>query len=457
MNAATVDAVLKERFDPRTMVGISIAVMHEGKIELAQGYGSASLARQAPVEPETRFAIGSVTKQFTCAIVLLLAEQRKLALHDTVAKYYPHLTRAEEITLLDLMNHVSGYRDYYPLDFVVRSMMQPIDPDDLIEMQCSASLDFDPGTRASYSNTNYILLSRIAEKVTGQPFGELLKSFIFAPLGMSRTTYEPQRRGKQYAQGYTDFVFSDPEPAIREGTGWIGGAGGMFSTPTDLAKWDLALMTGKVLQPDSYHIMTAPRKLTNGGISTYGCGLAIASEKGTTVLQHNGAVSGFVAMNRMVPATRSALISCVNRSNGYDMKVNELVFPELLPDNPARPDAAEAKAKTPHPPAAVQNIPDIPGDSAEEAGRKFFLALRKGSLKGVPLGEEFRYYLNRKRVAGAAARLQALGELTEVRAMPPMERGGMAVCRVEFTVGERKMGGLMYRSPEGKIEQLLLR
>ena len=107
------DNLYKEKYDPKTMVGLSVAVVREGKIVLAKGYGKANIKKGLPVTAETKFAIGSITKQFTCASILLLAEQEKLSPNDKVAKYYPKLTQANEITLLDLMNHVSGYSDYY--------------------------------------------------------------------------------------------------------------------------------------------------------------------------------------------------------------------------------------------------------------------------------------------------------------------------------------------------------
>src|SRR5581483_2620276 len=128
-----------------------------------------------PVDESTLFGLGSVTKQFTAAAALLLAERGKLSVNDRVAKYYPGLTRANAITLLDLMNHVSGYTDYYPLDFVDRRMLAPIAPDDLIRDYAGARLDFEPGTRWSYSNTGFVLLGRILERASGEPLGAFMR------------------------------------------------------------------------------------------------------------------------------------------------------------------------------------------------------------------------------------------------------------------------------------------
>lgn len=125
-----VDAWLAARMKEPGRVGLSVTVVKDGHVVLAKGYGQRSLADGRPVLPETLFAIGSVSKQFTCACILLLAEEGKLSMHDPVSKYFPNLTRGKDITLLDLMNHASGYPDYYPLDFVDRRMLRPIEADD---------------------------------------------------------------------------------------------------------------------------------------------------------------------------------------------------------------------------------------------------------------------------------------------------------------------------------------
>src|SRR6266542_4236543 len=127
------DAYLAAQVREKGRVGLSVAIVRNGQVVLAKGYGSRSLQEPLPVEPDTLFAIGSVTKQFTCACVLLLAQDGKLSVNDRVSKYFPKLTRATDITLLDLMNHTSGYPDYYPLDFVDRRMQKSIPADELIQ------------------------------------------------------------------------------------------------------------------------------------------------------------------------------------------------------------------------------------------------------------------------------------------------------------------------------------
>src|SRR6185436_11312120 len=225
--------------------------------------------------------------------VLLLAEEGKLSVHDKVAKYFPDLTRANDITLLDLMNHVSGYPDYYPLDFVDRRMQAEISPDELLRQYAGGKLDFEPGSRYSYSNTGFILLGRVIEKVSGTSYADFLTRRILRPLGLEHTVFEPSPTDRRLAAGYNTFVLSDPEPVAPEAKGWAGAAGALYSTPSDLAKWDLALLDRRLLSTNSYNLMTTPRRLSTGKHSDYACGLAVRLQAGRYVVTHSGAVSGF--------------------------------------------------------------------------------------------------------------------------------------------------------------------
>ncbi len=195
------------------IVGLSVGVMQDGKVIFAKAYGMASLATRTPVTVTTMFPVGSVTKQFTCTTALLLAQDGKLQMADRVAKYFPALTRANDITLLDLGQHVAGYRDYYPLDFVDREMRRDVTADAIMKEYATRPLDFDPGTRWSYSNTNFTVLGAVAERVSGKPLGALMAERIFGPLGMKHTSFDPPANGSPMATGYTDWALAGPVPA----------------------------------------------------------------------------------------------------------------------------------------------------------------------------------------------------------------------------------------------------
>src|SRR5204863_7159051 len=155
---------------------------------------------------------------FTCSALLMLQEQKKLSLRDPVAKYFPSLTRAKDITLLDLGGHLSGYRDYYPLDYVDREMAMDQPADTIITRYATRPLDFEPRSHYSYSNTGYLILGRVVEKVSGQPFGAFLAARIFTPLHLTGTAYEPSPNGADMARGYTSFALAPPIAAEPEAT-----------------------------------------------------------------------------------------------------------------------------------------------------------------------------------------------------------------------------------------------
>jgi CubicO group peptidase (beta-lactamase class C family) len=450
---------LAEQVASKDFVGLSLAVMKDGKIVYAGGAGTASIAGNVAVSPETRFAIGSITKQFTSTCILLLAEEGKLSVHDKVAKWFPHLTKAEEITVLDLMNHVSGYPDYYPLDFVDRPMQKPIAVSALIDRWGGGKLDFEPGTRYSYSNTGFVMLGQIVSKVSGEPYASFLEKRVLKPQGLTHTVFEPRDPAPpEFARGYVTFALSQPEPATPEGPGWVDAAGALYSTASDLAKWDLALMEGKVLKPESYKLMTSPRKLADGTLSNYGCGLAVGKRGEQPLLGHSGAVAGFYAQNNMFPQSKSAVVLLSN-FDSYDAvnRVYSAVVSSLVPvpDPPAQKASAEKPAEKP--PAPPQGVPSIAGPAAPEAARLLFLALQAGKVDRAQLGEEYSYFLTDEKIRGASARLQPYGEPTKVDTLSVNERGGMEVARTRLAFsGGKTLTGLMYRTPDGKVQQFFV-
>src|SRR5437667_9396784 len=252
ITSASFARVLRATIPDRGLVGVSVGVAQDGKIIFSHGYGVRSLSKRAPVALETMFAIGSVTKQFTCSALLLLAQEKKLSLGDRVSRYMPNLTKTGDITLRELGQHVSEYRDYYPLDFVDREMLEPRAADSIIAEYATRPLDFEPGSRWSYSNTNFLILGRVIEKVSGQSFGTFLQRRIFRPLSMTHTRYDPPVGDSTLASGYTSFALGAPMTATPEGAGWAGSAGAIWSTPADLLKWAVALREGRGLSADPH-------------------------------------------------------------------------------------------------------------------------------------------------------------------------------------------------------------
>jgi len=433
VDVAWLDSLARGYVAEKHLVGLSVGVAQDGKIVFAHGYGFASLADHSAVTPATKFAIGSVTKQFTCAAVLLLEESGRISMSDPVSKYFPQLTQARDVTLLDLGNHVSGYRDYYPLDFVDREMAQPTTADSVIAEYATRPLDFQPGTRWSYSNTNFLVLGRVVEKVSGVPFGTFLDQHIFTPLNMRATAYDPAPGGPGMATGYTSFALGAPQAVAPEGAGWDGMAGALWSTPSDLLTWDVALVDGKVLSPSSYRTLTTPRRLVDGRSTGYGCGDGVSDRGEALLLTHRGAVSGFTAQNTVIPATRSAVVLLTNADFGSLGDLNRAILAKLAPH---------------------VNVPAIRGAPALPMAAALLSQLQKGRVDRAALGDDFSAYLTPERLAGA--RTSLAGRIADVQVASTAERGGMEVADVRFKVGARAAAALMYRTPDGKIQEFLV-
>ncbi|MGE0360944.1 MAG: serine hydrolase domain-containing protein [Vicinamibacterales bacterium] len=436
LSPADLDTFVTAVVQAQRAIGVTVGVMRDGQVIFAKGYGLANTAARTAVTPETLFAVGSVTKQFTCAVALQLEQERKLSFADPVARYAPTLTRARDITVGDVGGMVSGYRDYYPLDFVDRPMAAPRASADIVKDFASRPLDFEPRSRYSYSNTGYLLLGQIAEQAGGERFAAALERRIFRPLGLAHTRYEPARGGPGMAEGYTPLGLGAAEPAVPEGAGWIGAAGGIWSTPTDLLAWDLALMDGKVLAPASWATMTTPRPLTDGRTSAYGCGQSIRDRGPVLVLQHGGAVSGFGARNALIPSSRSAVAVMANAdwAGGVLDAIESAVLAKLMP---------------------VADAPTVAGPPARDVALDLLAQIRKGEVNRTLLGAEYDAFLTPARLAVMSQSLREAGEVSDVQAGPIRERGGMEVSSLTLKVGTTGASTLMYRAPDGKVQEFL--
>lgn len=433
LDPAAIDAWLADELRARGAVGAAAAVVRDGATIFAKGYGTRAVGTRAPIGPDTPFSIGSVSKQLTCAAALLLADDGKLAMDDKVAKYYPQLTRAGDITLDDLGAHLAGYRDYYPLDYLDARMAAPIVPDDLLAKYAGMPLDFEPRSRGSYSNTGFMLLARIVERVSGLAFGTFLHQRIFAPLGMTHSSFGAPP--PDAASGHDAFLLGPVERTTPEATGWALGAFGVYASAADLVRWDLALSTGEILSDASRRTLTSPHRTADGRYRMYGCGLSMRIERGETVLSHSGAVEGFHASNTFVPRTRSAVVLLVNDAR-VDLSDLDRVLVALLLQHPA-------------------DIPTVPGPPPATVALDLVRQLQRGRLDRSALGDDFNGWLDDKRLATVATRLRVLGD-PSVTITERGERGAMEVTKFDLVFPARTLHATMFRSPLGKIHQFLI-
>jgi CubicO group peptidase (beta-lactamase class C family) len=312
-------------------------------------------------------------------------------------------------------------------------------PDDLIHKYAAEPLDFAPGARWSYSNTGYIVLGRVVEKVSGQPFGTFLTERILKPVGMEHASFAPADGTAGRATGYESFALGEPQPAPREPEAWMYAAGALYASATDIAKWDLALLDGKVLKGPAYKEMTTPRILADKRSAMYGCGLAISQPRGETVFAHGGEVNGFLAQNAFVPRTRSAVVLLTNSQFGDPGGIFKTILDLTVKDG-----ADEAKP------------PKVAGPSIRETGLEMLHALQRGTVDRAKLAPEFSHFLNDARLKEANLHLQPLGEPTNTEVEGPRERGGMEVSTLHFTFASMKLDAVLFRSRDGKVQEFLV-
>jgi CubicO group peptidase (beta-lactamase class C family) len=274
--------------------GVAVLVARDGKIVFQGGFGLADIEKKTPITPDTKFRIGSVTKQFTAAAMLRLAEQKKLSLNDTLDKYFPDYPKAEGVNLRQLLNHTSGFHSYTSKPEFPGRVKDPIEPGKLIEWFAGDPPDFEPGKGFSYNNSAYFLAGQVVAKASGKSLGDYLQETFFKPLEMNSTgIYVNLSPPEGAAVGYS-FTNDKYEPATPWDMSWAGGAGALYSTVGDLFRWNEALYAGKVVSVASLKDMTTPVELPKGvdGMN-YGLGLMRFEVKRLPAIGHGGGLPGW--------------------------------------------------------------------------------------------------------------------------------------------------------------------
>src|SRR5690242_2141910 len=262
---ARIDKLATDALAQSGVPSASIAVVKDGKIAYLNAYGLARLEPKTPATPAMRYSIGSISKQFTAAAMLLLQEQGKLSLDDKVAKFIPDLTRARDVTIRQLLSHTSGYQDYWPQDYVMPMMLKPITAQKILDGWARKPLDFEPGSKWQYSNTNYVIAGVIVEKASGMPLLQFLREKVFTPLGMkSVANIDQDKLGETDPVGYLRYALGPPRLAPKEGKGWLFAAAELAMPAEDLARWDISIIEQKLLKPTSYHEFETDVLLKNG-------------------------------------------------------------------------------------------------------------------------------------------------------------------------------------------------
>jgi CubicO group peptidase (beta-lactamase class C family) len=286
-DTARMDQIVQSYVSAKTFMG-TVLVARGGEVLLSKGYGMANLEWEIPNSPSTKFRLGSVTKQFTAASILLLQERGKLKVEDPVKKYMPDAPAAwDKITIFHVLTHTSGIPSF--TGFADYKQTEPFEttPEKLVARFRDKPLEFAPGEKWNYSNSGYVLLGYLVEKISGQSYATFVQENIFTPLDMKDSGYDSNSKIIPHrASGYT------PSKDGPVNAGFIHmsipfSAGSLYSTTEDLLKWERGLFGGKVLQAASLQKMTTPFK------HDYAFGLGVHTTAGHKVIEHNGGIEGF--------------------------------------------------------------------------------------------------------------------------------------------------------------------
>jgi len=306
-------------FSPLKEEGLPGAAALVGRGEtvlFAQGYGLATVSPPEPVESQTVFRIGSLTKQFTAAAILKLAEEGKLKLEDTLSTWLPDFPGGNRITVHRLLNHTSGIHSYTEEADFLKAVRSPIEPQLLLEKIATYPPDFRPGAAWKYSNSGYFILGYLVERLSGKSYGSYLEDTFFKPLNMSQTgVYVNQKAPEGEAKGYV-VAGEEVRPASNWDMSWTGGAGALYSTVNDLHRWNVALHEGKVLKEASYRKMISPYRFGDGKPATegegYGYGLMVGRFRGETIYSHTGGLEGFMSYLGYLPDRKATVVVLAN-------------------------------------------------------------------------------------------------------------------------------------------------
>ncbi|HEY0511756.1 MAG TPA: serine hydrolase [Thermoanaerobaculia bacterium] len=317
---------LFSRAYPAGEPGAAVLIARDGKVLLRKGYGLANLELGVPVQPDMVFELASVTKQFTAAAVLMLQERGKLSVEDDVTQYLPgYPTHGQTITLHHLLTHTSGIPNLTGLPEWWPRVREDLTVQQLIDIFKDKPLEFRPGEKVSYSNSGYILLGAVIEKVSGKTYEDFVEQEIFAPLGMKRSRYAhatevvPGRVAgyDQTEAGYkvAEYV-SMTQPYA---------AGALLSTVDDLALWVEGLYGGKLLKQASLERMTTPLVLGSGPSTKAGYGLQISDEDGARIVEHGGGLPGFSSHLLSLPGQR-LVVAVLSNGFGKEPSLETLTY-----------------------------------------------------------------------------------------------------------------------------------
>jgi CubicO group peptidase (beta-lactamase class C family) len=313
-------------------------------------------------------------------------------------------------------------------------VLQPVTAQQIMDTWAKKPLDFNPGDKWQYSNTNYVIAGVIAEKASGVPLYEFLQQHIFTPLGMkSVTDTDSQSLGPSDPGAYIRYALGPLHPAPKEGHGWMFAAGELAMTPEDLAKWDISIIEKRLMKPASYSEFSREILLNNGVGTQYALGVDVTNESGRRRLEHSGEVSGFTAENIVYPDDGVAVIVLTNQ------------------------DAASASGLIGRAISLLLfQIADAVTTQRIEQARKIFDGLQHGQIDRSLFTDNANSYFIPKALQDFAGSLGPLGAPLEFTQTRQDLRGGMTLRVYRIKFAQKTLRAWTYEMPDGKLEQYLV-
>jgi len=330
--AAKIDELMKAYNSYRQFNG-AVLVAENGKVIFKKGFGMANMEWNIPVETDTKFRLGSITKQFTSMLILQLVQEGKIKLEGKLTDYLPDYRKdtGDRVTVHQLLNHTSGIPSYTGLpNFFQEISRNPYTVSDFVKKYTSGDLEFEPGSKMKYNNSGYFLLGAIVERVTGKRYEQTLQERIFDPVGMKNTGYDHYetilaKRASGYERRPNGYITA---PYLDMGLPYA--AGSLYSTVEDLYLWDQALYTDKLISPQLKELMYKP------GMSNYAYGWVVrkaplgAQDEQVTIIEHGGGINGFNTLITRMPDSKN-LIVLLNNTGGTKLgemsqKISAILF-----------------------------------------------------------------------------------------------------------------------------------
>lgn len=321
INEKEIEKIAADYFSSETP-GMALLIGEKGRIVYKKGFGMADLEKGIPIDTDTAFIIASITKQFTTMAIMMLKEIGLLSYDETIARFFPDFPDYKErVTIRHLMTHTSGIKEYFDDDFIklAHDMGDSLTQDYILErIKNFGDLDFEPNTKFSYSNSGYVMLGAIVEKVSQKSFAEFLKEKIFDQVGMNRTVVgtSPKLNIPKMAAGYTldEKGYYKKTPMDMAAVGWADG--NIISTVEDLFKWHNALYTEKLVKKETLKEAFTPHVLKDGTPTNYGFGWFIGDRFGIREIWHSGGTVGYISrFSRFVDED----VAVIMLTNCYDL------------------------------------------------------------------------------------------------------------------------------------------